>query len=452
MYFLVIFLLFRQLFALPSADVLATRLSSAIQISTVSTISPPFLDPSQRNKIVLLLKKLFPKTHQQLKQIPVGNLALLYEWKGSNPSLPPGLIMGHLDVVPVSPGTESQLTHPAFSGKIDDQFIWGRGTLDDKSTVLGILEATEALLTQSFKPQRTLYLSFGLDEEVGGNEGAKKAAEWIAKKNIMLDYVFDEGGIIGLDLFPGIKGAIAFIGTAEKGYATVEMTAKVPGGHSSMPKPVTAISTLMEASQKILAHPMPAKLAPPVDEMLKTLFPRLSPVFPVIKPFLLWQMSKSPEADASIRTTSSVTIVQAGDAENVIPGVAKAILNFRLYPGDTPEGVMEHLKKQTKGLPVEFVMQRGEVASRVSSSQSETFQLMSKLTQKIFPGTKVAPFLTIGGTDSRHFEKVTQNTYRFFPAELTAKDTPRIHGNNERISISGYEKLVRFYFDFIAAH
>ena len=122
-----------------------------------------------------------------------------------------------------------------FSGVEADGFIWGRGSQDNKSGVIAILEAVERLVKEGFQPTRTLWLVFGHDEETDGRNGAGKIAAYLEAKNIKLETVLDEGLFVSEGLFPGLVQPLALIGVAEKGYLTVDLHFKGEGGHSSVP-------------------------------------------------------------------------------------------------------------------------------------------------------------------------------------------------------------------------
>ena len=131
----------------------ADRLAGAVRIPSVSHENPALFDAGPFRDLHGYLSRTFPRVHAQLQREVVGEHSLLYRWPGSDTSLKPMLIAAHMDVVPVEPGTEGRWTHPAFAGVVDSQFIWGRGSIDNKSAVIGVLEAVEALLLEGFAPR-----------------------------------------------------------------------------------------------------------------------------------------------------------------------------------------------------------------------------------------------------------------------------------------------------------
>jgi carboxypeptidase PM20D1 len=169
------------------ADSAARRLAEALRFRTVSLEpgSPPAVDALQGFHD--FLGRSFPKTLDTLKREVINEHSLLYTWQGTNPGLKPILFAAHMDVVPVEAGTEEEWTHPPFGGVIADGFIWGRGTMDMKTSLMGILEAVEHLIDQGVTPDRTVYLAFGHDEEVGGPNGAAQISELLQSRGVTID-------------------------------------------------------------------------------------------------------------------------------------------------------------------------------------------------------------------------------------------------------------------------
>lgn len=208
----------------------ASRLSEAIQIQTISALPDEAVRKARFQAFQAFLEKAYPLVHAALTVEKLNEFGLLYAWKGKNPGLKPILLLSHQDVVPVEEGTEADWTYPPFSGAIEEGFIWGRGAWDDKSTLLASLEALEKMLSEGRQPERTLMLAFGHDEEVGGRQGAGEIAKYLENQGVQFEFVLDEGGVIGKGLVPGVAQPVALIGTAEKGYLTLELSAEGPGG------------------------------------------------------------------------------------------------------------------------------------------------------------------------------------------------------------------------------
>jgi len=435
------------------ANAAAQRLAGAVRFPTVSHEQGKNVEAQAFLDLHRYLEASFPRVHRTLTREVVADYSLLYTWPGWKPALPPILLMSHMDVVPVEPGTERQWAHPPFSGAIADGYIWGRGAMDDKVSVLGVLEGIETLIGQGFQPERTVLLAFGHDEEVGGLRGAAATAKLLASRGVRPAWILDEGGIIAKGMVPGLDAPVAMISTAEKGFVTVELTARSHGGHSSMPPKSTAIGRVAAAVQKLEQNPMPARIDGATRESFDFLAPEL-PLAARLPLANLWlfgpavkrQLSGEPASDARLRTTTAATMIRGGVKENVLPSEAKAWVNFRILPGDSVAAVLEHVRA-TVGPGIEVAVS-GNLASE-PSPQSQTgepsFRLLQTTVSQVFPGMLAAPNLLSGGTDTKHFEKLSSNVYRFIPVTVTAGDLERVHGTNERVSIQDYAGAVRFY-------
>eukprot|EP01027_Heterolobosea_sp_BB2_P017373 GEZU01024619.1.p1 GENE.GEZU01024619.1~~GEZU01024619.1.p1 ORF type:complete len:413 (-),score=106.37 GEZU01024619.1:55-1293(-) len=394
----------------------------------------------------------------------VGRNALLYKWAGSNEDLKAVLVASHFDVVPAP---HVGWTHPPFSGKIADGFIWGRGTLDDKLGVVAAMEAVEKLLAAGFKPERTFYFAFGADEELGGYEGAKQIADLIEKRGIQIEFVIDEGGLIATDAIPGLNQPVAIIGIAEKGQVSLKLTVNQPGGHSSMPAPQTPIGILSTAIHKLERHQMKAQIS---SGVVGRLYNNLGPHLPLLErlvlsnmwltaPLLDWMFSKQPALNALMRTTTAPTIIHAGIKDNVLPSSAYAVVNFRIAPHDTIQGVIEHVRRVVNDERVQIEKLQGESAGSEATAVScveciayETIAItarqVSALTQppNQHQPLLTTPYLMIAMTDSRHYRKVSPNVYNFMAARLsTVHDLKRLHGVDERLAITDYLEYIQFY-------
>jgi carboxypeptidase PM20D1 len=448
----------QELISLPDEVAPVERLAKAIRIKTLSLEDETRVDKDAFLSFHRFLEDAFPDLHKKLDREIIQDYSLLYKWEGSNPNLKPMALLAHFDVVPVEPGTENSWTHPPFSGKIADGFVWGRGTMDMKATLLAMMESVETLVSQGFQPERTIYLAFGHDEETGGVNGAANMASHLKKNGVELAFTLDEGMVIlDKDLSPS-KKPLAIIGLAEKGYVTLKITASGQGGHSSMPPANTTLGTLSRAIAALEANQMPATLAGPVGYMFDAIGPDMPFVQKLLfanqwasKPLLLKILGKMKTTNAMIRTTTAPTIINGGVKDNVLPSSAYALVNFRIIPGDTINSVMAHAKKVIDDPAINIAIkgEEGVNPSPVSSHTATEFAQIQKTIMEIFPGTKVAPGLVLAGTDSKHYTQISDNCYRFAPFILGPKDTSRIHGTNERVLIKNYLDAIRYYVQLI---
>jgi carboxypeptidase PM20D1 len=441
--------------ALEDPDAAIQRLAGAIRIATISHQDPADDDPAVFQAFRDHLERSFPALSATLQRELVNERALLYTWRGRDPSQRPVVLMAHQDVVPVEPGTEASWREPPFSGAVADGFVWGRGTLDTKGKLVAVCEAVDRLIRAGFQPTRTTYLVFGADEEVGGRRGAFAIAERLRAQGVQLEWVLDEGGFLAEGLVPGVAAPVALVGIAEKGYLTVSLTAHAEGGHSSMPPPQTAIGILAAAVARLEAHPMPAALRGATDEMLGALAPEMA--FPLrvavanrdlLGPVLVRALARTPRGNAAVRTTTAVTMIQGGVKENALPASARALVNFRLLPGDGIESVLAHVRRAVDDPRVEVAVADPTTAlepSPESRVDSDAFALLARTIRETHPDAVVAPDLVLGGTDARYFRPLSENVYRFGPLRLGPDDLKRAHGTDERIGVDDYLDSIRFY-------
>lgn len=429
------------------------RLSKAITFETVSYQDPADFVAREFRGLHAFLARSYPGVHSKLKRETINDYTLVYTWPGSDPSLDAVLLLAHMDVVPMAPGTEDRWEHGPFEGLVDDEFVWGRGALDDKVNMMAILEAVELHVADGAQPERTLILAFGHDEEVGGPNGAVAAAAELASRGIKAEFILDEGGAIISGVMPGVDAPVASVGVAEKGYVTMELTVKADGGHSSQPPTKTAIGTLSRAIHRLQTHQMPGGLVgasramfdtigPEMPGMLKLLMANLWLFGPVVES----QMAKSPATNAMLRTTTAPTILEAGVKENVLPAIARGVVNFRILPGESIKTVLAHIKRVVNDSDVDVqVLGEARNPSKVSPHDGPSFGLIERTIREIVPDAIVTPYLVIGGTDARHYGALSDNIYRFSPLILFEDDLKRMHGTNERISKQNYLTVVRFY-------
>jgi carboxypeptidase PM20D1 len=430
-------------------------LAAAIRARTVSSHDDPQLNADQFAALHAHLAQRYPKVHASLKRETVGGTSLLYTWEGSDPKRAPIALMAHQDVVPVAPGTEADWQAEPFGGVLKDGFVWGRGAWDDKANLIAQLESVEALLASGFKPAGTIYLVFGADEEVGGERGAKQIAQMLQQRGVKLDFVVDEGLVITEGIMPGLQAPAALIGVAEKGYLSLKLEAKATPGHSSMPPAPgrSAIAQLSQALARLDAQPMSGAVRGVAAEMFDTLAPELGGFNRValsnrwlFGPLLQSQLEKSASTNAMLRTTTALTVASAGNKDNVLPGRAEAVVNFRILPGDTQAGVIEHVKRVIGNDQIAVsVVPGASEASKVAPTDGSGYQAIQRTVRELFPDVVVAPGLMIGATDARHFEPLSQQVLRFSPVRAKPEDLSRFHGTNERISLANLADLIRFY-------
>jgi carboxypeptidase PM20D1 len=341
---------------------------------------------------------------------------------------------------------------------VADGYIWGRGTLDDKCTLLSMLEALEYLLKEGYQPQRTVMLASGFDEEVTGMEGAGQIARYLKEQGQEFELITDEGFLIITGAVPGIKGPVALIGTAEKGYLNIELAAESAGGHSSMPPRQTAAGIIAAAVDKLQKNPFPGKLSGgPAGQMFEYLGPEMSSLYKTIfantwllDPVIQGILSASPSTDATLRTTTAPTMLKGSDRENVLPKRATAVVNFRLFPGDTIESVVKRVNTVINDPRVKVTLLPGaNEASPVTPTDSWAFRTFSQTIHEIFPEAVFAPGMTNSASDATRYIGLSPNILRFLPQRFTDDELSMLHGVNEKISLDNYGEMISFYIQLI---
>lgn len=439
------------------------NLSQSIKFDTVSRFNSD--DDSVDRTVIVnkedfeafhrFLNQTYPLVHQKLSLTKINRYSLLYRWEGSKTNKAPIVLTAHQDVVPVFEETMSQWKHAPFAGDVTETHIWGRGSLDNKSSVLATLEAVEILLAQGFTPKKTIYLAFGHDEELGGLFGAKAIANHLKEQGIKPAMVLDEGGFVLSKLVLGVAEPVGMIGIAEKGYVNLTLSVKGTEGHSSMPPKQTAIGVLSSAIAKLESNPSPARY----EGATKSLFDSVSPHMPfkqrmvfanmwLFKPVVMGILSKGNATNATLRSTFAVTIVNGGLKDNILPASAKANINVRLLSGDSSDDIVKYAQTI---IADDRVTIKGSLipneASSISNIESAEYKSLETVISQVFKqdNVVVAPFLTINGTDSKHYSEITDNTYRFLPISLDSEGIKLIHGINEKISIDNYIRMIQFY-------
>lgn len=427
------------------------RLAGAVRFLTISYEGGRY-DAKAFDDFAAYLVTHYPRAHATLTRETVAGHSLLYRWAGRDAAAKPFLLAAHMDVVPVEAGTEAKWTHPPFAGVAADGYVWGRGAWDDKSAVIAILEAVERKLAAGWAPERTVYLAFGHDEEVGGG-GAQAMAALLKARGIALELVLDEGSMVLKGLVPGVEPPVALIGVAEKGFASVELVASADGGHSSMPTADNAIGRLAGAVGRLAADPFPPRLIGPMAGTLDGTGPAMGLPMRVVlanrwltEPLVLRTMAGSPSGAASVRTTTALTMFNAGTKANVLPQTARAVVNHRLLPGDTVASVVERDRAVVDDPRVSVRAIAGaRDPSRVSPSDGPAFAVIERAVTRVFPDVIVAPGLVIAGTDARNYEPVATAIYRFLPVRTGPEELKRFHGTDERIAIADYARAIAFY-------
>ncbi|MGE3759378.1 MAG: M20/M25/M40 family metallo-hydrolase [Pseudobdellovibrionaceae bacterium] len=427
------------------------KLAELIKIKTISGIEGKF---DYHASIFEFLKSRFPNVFSKLQFREDIKEGFVFVWKSKETAKKSYLFLGHLDVVPVEEESLAQWTRPPFSGEIADGMVWGRGAFDDKGGSIALLEAMESLAKSGFVSKNDFYFAFGLDEEIGGMHSAQKISAVLAKENLKFDAAFDEGSAIVLDPVNLGPVPVAIIAVGEKGYVSFKLTVEIPGGHSSIVKPETAISVMTNALVRLQKNPPPKRMT----EATRRMFEVLAPAQNYFKRLIysnLWLTEKlilkmangSPRFLSIVQSHYVVIQINSGLKDNVIPGVATAVVNSRILPGDTIEDVEKRLDEALgdSRVHVSIIGNFNSAGSAISSSSGPVYFAIQNSLKSVFPDALVAPSISTGATDSRHYSNLAKEIYRFRPFTLVPDELSMIHGVNERVKVEDLRKAVRVY-------
>ena len=444
-------------------DTAAAHLSEALRLRTITVASGdprPGQDAPWRD-LEAFLETTYPAIHNIASKTHIAGYTLLFEWKGTDPSLDPILLMAHQDVVPVNIGTTSDWEHHPFDGVIQDGYVYGRGTLDNKGSLISIMEAANALAADGFQPKRTIFIMLGHDEEVSGS-GAQAGVAYLKAKGVHAEMVLDEGFFI-ISPFPLTGKTAGVIGIAEKGYITIRLTATAKGGHSSTPPRSSGAVQLARAILALEDNQMPADFTKqPMASMIETLAPDM-PFMQrmafantwLFKGMLEGEFAKDGAANAMIRTTTAPTMLAGSIKDNVLPQKATALVNFRIHPNDTTESVLAHVRDSVSGISgVSADLAEdgiGSEASPVSPVDNRPFAVLSAVSASLSDGAPAAAGLVLGATDARWTTEISENIYRFAPSVVPIEDLAGFHGTNERLSVENVGRLSRGYAQIMKA-
>lgn len=437
-----------------ACDIAAEKLGAMVRVPCVSKHEHE--DLTEFYNYHKVLEEHFPLIHKHLEKTDL-NGTLLYLWKGKDSSRRPILFMGHQDVVPAS---DEGWRVPAYSGAVVDGNLYGRGSLDCKSTMYVEMQAIEELLEEGFVPPCDVWLEYSINEETGG-KGAANAAKWLKDKGIDLALVIDEGGAVIDEAVPGMDRPYAVIGITEKGYMDLKITARGKGGHSSTPPRNTPAARLFAFANEIeKKRPFKKVLIPEVVEM----FASMAPSFPfalrmvlgniwLFKPLLMAVMPMiSPFGEAVMATTCCFTMMQGSSAANVIPKEPYLVANLRTSVHQGVDASLAVMKKYAEKYDLEIEVMQSRDASPVSNIHSKEFAFVTESIKKHFPDIGVAPYVIMGGTDCRHFHALTENALRFAPVRMNNQQNASCHAVDENVTLTALAEGVDFFKTFLKTY
>jgi carboxypeptidase PM20D1 len=423
-----------------------------IRLPTVSRLDETETDWAPFDEFIALLPRLYPEVHRVLEREIVAGHALLYKWAGAT-SEHPTVLMAHYDVVPA---TDEGWAHPPFSGEIvgagDAAVIWGRGVIDDKASLVGILEAVEAQLAAGLVPQSDIYLAFTHNEEILGY-GTPAIVDRLRERGIRPALVLDEGGIVGENIFPGVQKPVVYVGVSEKGTATLRISCTEPGGHASVMPEITATTRLAKAIVDLHDSPPAPFFNDVTRRMLTTIGPHSSGKLSDAVEALATDeasaldhfASVSPDANSMVRTTPVVTMIQAGQTANALPERASAIVNMRIAVGSSAGQAISDVRAAVSDPDIAFEVIEAFEPSPVSSSEDATWGMLEELIKEAYGDVLVTPYTNNGGTDSRNYTGISDSVYRFSPCDMTLAERHNIHAIDEQLRLTSFHDGCEFY-------
>jgi len=431
------------------------RLSQSIQFQTISERDNNESFGAEFESFYDFLEQSYPLVHQKLEVTTINKYSRIFHWRSIKPKGKPILLLAHSDVVPATSPTRWVM--PPFEGKITNERIYGRGALDDKASLIAIMEATENLLKANLEPSRDIYIAIGHDEEVGGRNGAIKIAEYLTQKELNFEFIIDEGGYIGLNVLRNITRRTAMIGIAEKGYLSIQLSVESSGGHSSKPEQMTSGGRLIRALAKVQSTPFPANLSFTADFMRN-----LGSEVPLLQRLVFgnqWLFNSLadqiipsvPEIRAQIRTTVAPTMFRGSDNDNVIPTNPTAVINLRILPGESIQSTINRISNIIDDDKVSLTIYGyASEPSKISSTQDIGYQLIAtSIQQATHDDLNITPMLVIAATDARHYQHLSSQVYRFTGLTLSPGNIKTFHGLNENITLQSFNESIRFYANLI---
>ena len=364
------------------------------------------------------------------------------------------LLMGHLDVVGVD---KTKWTVDPFGGVAKDNYIYGRGAIDDKSMTIADLAVMIALKRSGARLNRdVIFLAEG-DEENGGETGMKFAVEKHWDK-IACGFAINENGGVSVK-----DGKVQFVGiqTSEKTAANVDVIAKGTSGHASVPRKDNPVAHLVAAMAKIAAYETPVQF----NSVTRAYFSGLAPIEDEETSKWMRALETSDRGDhaarfisdanpvwaAMLRDTIVPTMLQAGIRQNVIPPEAHGVLNIRLLPGNMATLLVSKLQNLVNDPEVRLEIEpnAGEVAPS-SSTSSELYTTISQVAKEKFPGAVIVPDMSTSATDSIPLRLRNVQAYGMLPFPITEEDRGRMHAEDERIPVDSFRKGVDFLYAIVS--
>ena len=379
-----------------------------------------------------------------------GNLVARLRGRGTGK---PVLFMAHLDVVPAL--REDWTTDP-YTLVEKDGYFYGRGTTDDKQFCAIFAAAFAQLKRDGFVPDRDLVLALTTGEEQGSDE-ATNGVMWLLKHHRSLidaAYVIN-GDVGGGSIAPDGRYLGYGVQAGEKLYADFALEATHDGGHSSRPVAGNPIYRIARALSRVEALRLPMSVGPVTQPFLAFLATvesgrtaadlRAAAATPPDQAAMARLADEDPSLNAQLHTTCVATQVTAGHAPNALPQRARANVNCRILPGDTPAEIRAALVKAIDDPAVTVTQTAGVQDAPAVRLDPAVMALITKASGLVWPGVPVIPVLEVGASDGLHFRQLGVDVYGVYHFER--EEDKRAHGKDERIGIKQFDEATRFGYE-----
>jgi acetylornithine deacetylase/succinyl-diaminopimelate desuccinylase-like protein len=371
---------------------------------------------------------------------PVADtVTLVARYRGTDSRKRPLLVIGHMDVVAAR---REDWQRDPFTPVIENGYVFGRGSLDNKFEISIITAALAKLKREGWKPKRDVILALSGDEETRMASTRKLASQFQHAELVL------NGDAGGGTLSEAGQPVVYGLQAGEKTYADFKLTVTDAGGHSSRPGKANAINQLARALARIAAYEFPAMQNELTRAYFEKSLPKLTgPMAEAIKRYLadpgdagaIATLSADPSYIGQLRTTCVATEVEGGHAPNALPQKAVANINCRIFPG-VPVAAVQKALTEVVADPAVVITEpgSGSVVSEASPLRADVMKAVSKAVHARFPDLSIVPAMSAGATDSMHFRALGVPSYGV--SGLFMKDSDEFaHGLNERVPVDAID-------------
>ncbi len=419
----------------------ARSLSEMIRCATVSFAG--YRDEQTFVDYLNYIKERYPLVFSKCEDLGVEGCIFL-KWNGKNAD-DALVLMSHSDVVPA----DDDWRYPPFEGIIAEGKIWGRGSVDTKSSFCAILEAVESLLAENYVPEHDVYILSSFSEEIAG-DGAPNAVAWLKERNVSVGLVIDEGGAVLESPLPMLKKDLLAVGISER--SSVRFLVEAQAGHGG---------NAMKNLSKFVMKKAPAlgnrQLTPELRELLVRIAPHLpDPLGKMIanvdrfeKPLIAALTKLLPSFAAMFGPSLSFVPANAAAIEGLKAGRAAAVAVVSVNQCDDLGKAVEAFIKYARENHMEVRELSRRVADSVEPLDGDGFRQVEEVANRVFGELIAVPYPILGNTDARHFVGYAKNCIRLSPVRMTFAQIGTFHNKNENVNFDSMTNAVLFYRELV---